>query len=247
MAISAVKVEFTGDYPFTPSVRSVQYQNLTYSSCDFQGKFIGVDADVTACGFEIDTVDTFATAVDITGTKVGTTKVFNGGIEDLEAETLYYVRGYVTVDSEKQYSGYWTIITPVAPILGAVTFSDLTDVSFVLNGSYDVTLDTGDSVGFVYDTSADFDVSPVTISDAIVDTGAKTFSKSVTGLDPGETYYVKAFIIIVGDTSYGDVVNETMNWSITITPPSNGSITADPESVADGGDTLLTFTPSEGY
>lgn len=243
--MSGINFEFKGDYPFTPYVSDIKYENKTYSSIDLTGIILGKAADYTAAGIKIGTVSTFVGATDVAGTVAD--GVLSVSLEDLAPNTTYYVKGYTTVSGTKKYTiRYWYFKTAVATVIGAVTVTNLTDTTLTLNGSYNMALDTGDSVGFEYDTDAEF-ASPTAVNDPTVNTGAKTFTKNITGLTAGETYYVRAKITLVGNTAYSDSVAVDMNWTLTITPPTHGTITADPTSIEDGGDVLLTFTPAEGY
>ena len=176
--MSGIQGEFKNGYPFTPYVKNITYENLTYSSIDLEGEVSGDSSKYTAAGFSYDTVNTFETAVDVDGNV--TLGVITAALEDLAADTTYYVRGYTTVGGVKKYTKrHWYFSTPVASALGALSIEDLTDTTLSLSCSYTVALDTGDSVKFQQSADAEF-TTPSNIV-ATVDTVNKTFSADITG------------------------------------------------------------------
>lgn len=243
--MSGINFDYKGDYPFTPYVSLMQYQNLTYSSIDIELTVAGKEADYSAAGISIADNVNFTNAVDHPGS--GSGGVFTVSLEDLEGNKTYYVKGYTTVGGTKKYTiRYWYFTTPAA--LGAISITDLADTSLTLNCSITKELDTGDSVGFEYASDEDF-TSPTNVAIATGDFTGLNFAKEITGLTAGNTYYVRAWISIVGVKSYTTGEEVKMHWTITLPTPENGTVTADPDCthIADGKDIGFTFTPAEGY
>lgn len=245
--MSGINFEWKGDYPFTPYVSLMQYQNLTYSSIDIELTVTGKAADYSAAGISIaDNVD-FTNAVDHAGS--GSGGIFTVSLEDLAGNKKYYVKGYTTVGETKKYTvRYWYFTTPANIALGALTITELAAVSLKLNCSITKALDTGDSVGFEYAEDAEF-TNPTNVSIVEGDFTELNFAKTVTGLTAGETYFVRAWISVVGVKTYTTGQEVQMHWVITLPTPENGTVTSDPEvaTIADGEDIGFTFTPAEGY
>lgn len=245
--MSGINFDYKGDYPFTPYVSLMQYQNLTYSSIDIELTVTGKAADYSAAGISIaDNVD-FTDAVDYAGS--GSGGVFTVSLEDLKGNKTYYVKGYTTVGGTKKYTiRYWYFTTPANIALGAISITDLADTSLTLNCSITKALDTGDSVGFEYASDEDF-TTPTNVAIVTDDFTELNFAKEITGLTAGNTYYVRAWISIVGEKSYTTGEEVKMHWTITLPTPENGTVTADPDCthIADGKDIGFTFTPDEGY
>ena len=245
--MSGINFDYKGDYPFTPYVSLMQYKNLTYSSIDIELTVTGKEADYSAAGISIADNVNFTNAVDHQGS--GTGGVFTVSLENLGGNKTYYVKGYTTVGGTKKYTiRYWYFTTPANIALGAISITDLADTSLTLNCSITKALDTGDSVGFEYALDADFTTS----TNVAIETGDFTglnFAKEITGLTAGNTYYVRAWISIVGVKSYTTGQEVKMHWTITLPTPENGTVTADPACthIADGEDIGFTFTPAEGY
>lgn len=245
--MSGINFDFKGDYPFTPYVSLMQYQNLTYSSIDIELTVTGKAADYSAAGISIADNVNFTNAVDHAGS--GSGGVFTVSLEDLEGNKTYYVKGYTTVGGTEKYTiRYWYFTTPANIALGAISITALADTSLTLNCSITKELDTGDSVGFEYASDAEF-TTPTNVEIVTGDFTGLNFAKEITGLTAGNTYYVRAWISIVGVKSYTTGQEVKMHWTITLPTPENGTVTADPAGthIADGEDIGFTFTPDEGY
>ena len=245
--MSGINFDFKGDYPFTPYVSLMQYQNLTYSSIDIELTVTGKEADYSAAGISIADNVNFTNAVDHAGS--GTGGVFTVSLEDLEGNKTYYVKGYTTVEGTKKYTiRYWYFTTPANIALGAISITALADTSLTLNCSITKELDTGDSVGFEYASDAEF-TTPTNVAIGPGDFTGLNFAKEITGLTAGNTYYVRAWISIVGVKSYTTGQEVKMHWTITLPTPENGTVTADPDCthIADGEDIGFIFTPAEGH
>lgn len=245
--MSGINFEWKGDYPFTPYVSLMQYQNLTYSSIDIEITVTGKAVDYSAAGISIADNVNFTNAVDHAGS--GSGGIFTVSLEDLAGNKKYYVKGYTTVGGSKKYTiRYWYFTTPANIALGALTITELAAVSLKLNCSITKALDTGDSVGFEYAADAEF-TNPTNVAIVTDDFTGLNFAKTVTGLTAGETYFVRAWISVVGVKTYTTGQEVQMHWAITLPTPENGTVTSDPEveTIADGEDIGFTFTPAEGY
>jgi hypothetical protein len=245
--MSGINFDYKGDYPFTPYVSLMQYQNLTYSSIDIELTVTGKAADYSAAGISIADNVNFTNAVDHPGSESG--GVFTVSLEDLKGNKKYYVKGYTTVGGTNKYTiRYWYFTTPANIALGAISITALADTSLTLNCSITKALDTGDSVGFEYASDAEF-TTPTNVAIVTDDFTGLNFAKEITGLTAGNTYYVRAWISIVEVKSYTTGKEVQMHWTITLPTPENGTVTADPDCthIADGEAIGFIFTPAEGY
>jgi hypothetical protein len=161
-------------------------------------------------------------------------------ITGLSPSTAYDLRVVYTDDNETVYSETETAQTgtPTAPTVTTGSVSSITTTTATVSG--EVTSDGGSTLisrGFVIGTSLNpsiGDPNVRTYTELTDETGA--FNWLVTELEPGTTYYVRAYAINSEGTSYGDSVSfETEDAPVvTITSPSDGSM-------FDAG-TEVTFT-----
>jgi len=133
---------------------------------------------------------------------------FTAALQDLKLDTSYYVRAYATNKLGTTYSSDILVALtkpsePAAPTVvtnavSAVTATGATVLGAVLddNGS-DVT-----EYGFVYGISANPDTSTGTKIRSSA--GAGNFSETLTGLQTGSTYYVRAYAVNERGTGYGE-------------------------------------------
>ncbi len=129
---------------------------------------------------------------------------FTSSLTQLTPETKYYVRAYATNSEETSY-GNEVSFTTGQITLAALTTSDVTSItqtSAVSGGA--ITDDGGGTItarGVCWSTSQ----NPTT-ADSKTDEGpgTGTFVSNLTNLDPGITYYVRAYAINSAGTAYGD-------------------------------------------
>jgi hypothetical protein len=132
------------------------------------------------------------------GTSVTT---FSSTATGLTLGQTYYIRPYVTTETGTYYgvqTSFTTLGLPTAQISISI---DLTPTSATFRGS--VSDDGGQSVtdrGFVYKAGS----LPIITDNKVpapVPTGTGAFTKGITGLSPGTTYYVKTYATNASGTS----------------------------------------------
>ncbi len=165
-------------------------------------------AEVTARGVCWGT----STGPDITGshTSDGTgVGVFTSNLTGLTPGTTYYVRAYATNSEGTAYGNEVTFST--TPIAGAtVTTTAVTGqtTTSAMSGG-NVTADGGAPVtakGVCWGPNANPDITGSHTTDG---TGLGAFTSEITGLNPGQTYHVRAYATNSSGTTYGSDVTFT--------------------------------------
>ncbi len=138
---------------------------------------------------------------------------FTSSISGLNPGTIYYVRAYATNINGTSYGSNMSFTTNPAPLnIPTVTtnaVSSIISTSAVCGGN--VTSDGGVTVtarGVCWNTSSNPTTSNSKTTDGI---GTGIFISYIYGLNPGTTYYVRAYATNSNGTSYGSNVNFTTN------------------------------------
>jgi len=134
---------------------------------------------------------------------------FETTIADLSIATAYYVRAYAINSVGTSYGEEISFVTGTTkPTVTTVSPSEVTSSSAVSGGN--VTSDGGSEVtarGIVW--SKDHNPT-ISLSTKTTDgTGTGSYVSSISGLEPGVTYYVRAYATNANGTSYGDEVSLT--------------------------------------
>lgn len=167
----------------------------------------------------------YSTQPTISNTKVvvsgvGSTGNYYKNMTDLASGETYYVRAYVIQNGVAVYGSTVSFTTDELPIVYTDEISNLTPVSsggIIL--SWNVTVNghvssagspTYVQRGFCYDTHSD----PTANKQVVSGTGTGSFSKTITGLQNYQTYYVRAFVKTASGTYiYGQNVSfQTYDW-----------------------------------
>jgi hypothetical protein len=157
----------------------------------------------------------------------------------LLSNTLYHVRAYATNAQGTSYGEDLSFTTIVLP-LASITTNASSNVSYTTATSGgNVTNDNGSSVigrGICWATTP----SPTTANSNYSEAGGLgTFTAGMTGLTPNTLYYIRAFAINGGGTSYGNEVSFT---TLTTSVPSltTKSISGISSNLAGSGGTIST-------
>jgi len=159
---------------------------------------------------------TWSTASDPTTAGPKTTDgkgngTFTSSITGLAANTSYYVRAYATNSVGTSYGYAVTFATK--PIAGAaLTTTDVTSItSATAVSGGNITEDGGTSVtarGVCWSVTA----NPTNDNNKTSDgTGTGSFTSSITGLEPGTAYHVRAYATNSVETAYGSDKTFTTN------------------------------------
>jgi len=138
------------------------------------------------------------------------------------------------VNYRRQIDGKLTdIIT--CPIIDTVSVTSIRGTTATFNGNF--INNGGDATavrGFVYGTSPNPTTANSVITDASIGTG--TYSLNVTGLEPVETYYVRAYSIVFGNAIYGDEIvftTTTIRYCVSWTAANEGNVKMSTEGYID--------------
>lgn len=174
--------------------------------------------------------------------------VFQDTIKNLKKNTLYYFRVFVIVNGEEKYSQktpkFKTKDTK-EPTVTAGTIAGITMTSASLTG--EVTSDGGEPEtvrGLCWGASPNPTIS-TSIDTTVNGTGKGSFTVTITGLNPGTSYYVRTYATNSKGTAYNsaDIVFKTHNLpkvtTAAVTAITNTGATSGGD-VTDDGDTEVT-------
>jgi len=185
--------------------------------------------------FNPDTV----TARTYNGTGSGT---FVSNLSELKGNTDYYIQAYATNVAGIAYGNILKFTTDPAT-LATLTTRDAWNVygTSATSGGY-VSDNGGESIlsrGLVWGTSADFRPDTVVVNKVVQGAmGLGYFSTTMSGLNRGTTYYVRAYAINSIGVAYGNVISfTTLDFAKLTTMPVSPSSTG---YEASGGGTLLS-------
>jgi len=232
----------------TPTVTTTAITTYDASSATLGGN---VTADggttVTERGVVYSSSDNTPTIgeADVTKEVNGTagTGAFSKSVTGLSGGTTYYVRAYAINSEGTTYGSMQSFTTIAAPTITTTAVTNFNSTSATMGGN--VTSDGGASVtqrGVVYSS---YDNNPTmgrpgVLKDVSGTTGTGIFSKSISGLSNGTTYYVRAYVINSQGTVYGSVQSFTTTAppivsTNNITTFNNTSATLGGNVNADGG------------
>ncbi|MBQ2573840.1 MAG: hypothetical protein II575_06425, partial [Bacteroidales bacterium] len=184
----------------TPTVQTSEATNITGSSVTLVGNVTSDGgATVTERGFVYGTSASDLSQNVQSGSGTGS---FTKVLTELNASTTYYYKAYATNSIGTNYGEVKQFTTSSSmPTVQTNNASSITTTGATLRGN--VTADGGATVtarGFVYGTSAS-DLS----QNVQCGNGTGSFSKAITGLSWGTTYYYKAYATNTAGTAYGEV------------------------------------------
>jgi uncharacterized protein (TIGR02145 family) len=217
------QVSFTTIQVAAPSLTTVEIASITQTTA-VSGGIITDDkgAPVTARGvcYGIAANPTISGSKTTDGTGSDS---FVSYLTGLIGNTTYYVRSYATNSVGTGYGNEISFKTsPVLPSISTATISSISAYTATSGGN--ITNDGGATVtvrGVCWSTSAN---PTIALSTKTADgTGNGVFTSSISGLSPGETYYVRAYATNIVGTVYGSQVTFTsVIWpNVETLAPSN--------------------------
>lgn len=226
-----------------PTIAIFSVTNITSTSAMSGGAVTASGgALVTAFGicYSISPEPTTAANKTSDGNGIGN---FSSNLSGLNPSTTYYVRAYATSSVGTAYSNQLIFNTlPLAPVVTTSSLSGVT--SSTAFGGGNVTVDNGSPIavrGVCWSTNQNPTTNDGKTSNG---TGLGTFTSYLTKLNPGALYYVRAYAINSGGTSYGNQLTITTNDTLStiITTPVLGVTSTTASSggsiYSDGGATI---------
>src|SRR5665647_580125 len=226
----------------TPVATISTVTNITATSATSEGEITSDGgAGITARGVCWSTNQSPTTSDSKTTNGSGTGS-FSSSIEGLTPGVTYNIKSYATNSVGTGYSSQSTFITlALAPILSTTDLSAVTSTTASSGGN--ITNDGGSAVtarGVCWSTSQNPTIADSKISSG---TGSGSFTSVIIGLNPGATYYVRAYASNSIGTGYGNQVTATVTAILPVltttsisaltstTATSGGNITSDGGSV----------------
>jgi hypothetical protein len=159
---------------------------------------------------------------------------FTSEISGLSVNTTYYVRAYATNTKNTAYGAESSFKTEKGlPIISTTSISEILTTSAKSGGN--ITYDGGFPVtarGICWSTSQ----NPTTANSKTTNgTGTGTFTSSLTGILPNNTYYVRAYATNVQGTAYGNQLSFTTNNNITPPRVTTTTVTSITTTTAQSG------------
>ena len=194
-----------------PSVTTSSTSNISYTSATVGGNVTSDGgANITERGVVYSTTQnpTTSNSKENSGSGIGS---FTCSLSNLQVGTTYYVRAYAVNKKGTAY-GEQQALTTKASALPSVTTSSATNITYTsatVGGN--VTSDGGENIterGVVYSTTQNPTTSNSKVSSG---NGAGSFSCSLSNLQVGTTYYIRAYAINKKGTAYGEQQSFTTN------------------------------------
>ena len=213
--------------PILSTVSTSSASDITSSSFKIGGNVTATGgADITERGVVWDTTEepTIDDNKKSSGKGLGE---FTVTLSELTFATTYYVRAYAINAAGVSYGNSIAVTTnAILPELSTASITSITSSSAVSGGN--ITSDGGATVtarGVVWSK----DENPtISLSTKTTDgTGSGEFSSNITGLEPGVTYYVRAYATNSIGTAYGTEVSFTADINLpSVTTNSVSSVSS---------------------
>lgn len=158
-----------------------------------------------------------------------------GKFENLQHNTKYYARPYITTSSKTIYGSELTFTTKTisVPTLTTISVSSISQNSAIFNGK--IENDGSSKVlskGFFYSKT---NSKPEVKDQKVESTGNSEFSSSIADLEQNTTYYVRAFASNLAGTSYGQVLSFTTTSFVLPTVTTSDASSINETSAIVGG------------
>lgn len=164
---------------------------------------------------------------------------YDAKFENLQHNTKFYARPYITTNSKTIYGNELTFTTKniSIPTLSTLEVSSVTQNSVVFNGK--IESDGSSKIlsrGFFYSKT---NSKPEYKDERVESKGNFEFSSSITGLEQNTTYYVRAFASNLAGSTLGNVVSfKTTSYILPIL--TTAQISTIGETTAIGGGSVIS-------
>ncbi len=161
--------------------------------------------------------------------------MFSSQVTDLTAGTMYYVRAFATNDVGTSYSELESFTTTAyqVPDVSTYSVSNITYTTATCGGN--ISSDKGQTVtarGVCYSTSSE---PTIANNKVLSSTSYSSYSCEMTDLQPGTTYYVRAFATNSEGTGYGNEVSfTTVDYALPTVTTSDASYVSFEAAICGG-------------
>jgi len=207
-ATNEIGTSYGNEHNFTtkdgiPTLTTAEITDITATTAKSGGNITddgGLDITARGVCWSTSTNPTIADAHTTDGTGTGS---FTSSLTGLEVNTTYYVRAYATNETGTSYGNEQNFTTEdgLPNGLNTTAISDITATTATSGGN--ITDDGGFAItarGVCWSTSPE----PTILDSHTIDgTGTGSFTSSLTGLNEGTTYYVRAYATNSVGTVYG--------------------------------------------
>jgi len=201
----------TSESPTLPNVTIQDASSITFNSASVVGGIASLgNSNITQYGhcWAVNTNPTTSDSKTTLGSKtiIGS---YSSNLASLLPGTTYYVKGYAINNAGTAYSTEISFTTKPTPVPPSVTTGAVSNITFtgaqVAGNITDFGTSNITQHGHCWSTS----VNP-TISDTKTQLGVRTsvgaFTSTISSLQPGTTYYIRAYAVNSDGTSYGSQV-----------------------------------------
>ena len=206
-----IKLEFNAEKPIVQTKEATDI-NIAGGTATLNGAIESVgDPAYTERGFVYATVHNPTVEDDTKKVATGTgTGDFSANVSELEMNKIYYVRAYALSSQSISYGNEVTLdFSQVLPVVTTQEVSDIDDTTATFNGTIESIGDPAYTErGFIYGTMQvpTLDEEGVlTVSASGTGTGA--YARTVSDLESGATYYVRAYAKVGTFMVYGNIVS----------------------------------------
>jgi uncharacterized protein (TIGR02145 family) len=171
---------------------------------------------------------------------------YSSTLSNLEAGTKYYVKAYISSAFSTVYGNEINFTTGAASLPTVTTTAPTAVTMNSASTGGNVTSDGGAAItakGVCYSTTA---VPTISGNKTDGGTGTGSFISLLSGLNPGTTYYIRAYASNAAGTSYGNELNfttlqEASVATLAATSVSNNSATLNGTVNANNNSTVVSF------
>lgn len=207
-------MSFTTPPALIPSLTTSEVSNITSSSAKCGGNVLTDGGAVAILDRGVCWSTSSNPTINSSKISAGTGKgLFTCSLENLIQNTTYYVRAYATNSAGTSYGNEKVFMTTSTPTLSTKSISSITSYSAICGGI--ITNDGRSQItscGVCWSTNENPTISLDTKTVEIPGTG--DFSSTISGLNLGVTYYVRAYATNNVGTAYGNQI--TFTTTITI-------------------------------
>ena len=141
------------------------------------------------------------------GSAINSVGSFNAPITGLLTGNIYYVRAYATNAAGTVYGDEVTFKTSRIPVVTTNSITDITTTTAMCGGNItDLGIPSPTAHGLCWSTSNQPSISDSRSNEGATNVSGK-FTSKITGLKPGTTYYVRAYVTNDVGTVYGSVMS----------------------------------------